>query len=89
MQADLNTKCSDVTMIHAGTNSIRHGISATVIMRDITDLTDCTIKQVPKTKIVISAVLYRRNISDCLMVDGNCQTGKSDLAKDGIHLNRG
>jgi porphobilinogen deaminase len=66
-QADLNTKCPDVAMIHAGTKSIRHGISATVIMRDTTDLAECTIKQVPKTKIVISAVLYRRNISDCFV----------------------
>jgi len=43
-------------MIHAGTNIIRHGISATAIMKDTTDLADCTIKQVPKTKIVISRV---------------------------------
>jgi len=41
-------------MIHARTNSIRHGTSAAAIMRDSTDLADGTIIQVPKTKIVIS-----------------------------------
>jgi len=54
-------------MIHAGTNSIRHGISATEIMTDTTDLADCMRKQVTKTKIIFSGVLYWRNISDCFV----------------------
>ena len=96
----------DVIVIHAGTNNIRRGISATEIMGDTMDLVDCIRKQVPKTKIVISGILHRRNASerfirrinmeldwlcsvrDCLMVDGNCWTGKFDIARDGIHLNR-
>jgi len=60
--AALNAKCPDVTMIHAGTNSIGHRISATEIMMDTTHLADCIRKQVPKTKIVISGVLYQGNI---------------------------
>ena len=48
-------------MIHAGINSIRHGISATAIMRHTTDLADCTIKQVPKTKIRKNLVQHYKN----------------------------
>ena len=54
----------DVIVIHAGTNNIRRGISATEIMGDTMDLVDCIRKQVPKTKIVISGILHRRNVSE-------------------------
>jgi hypothetical protein len=63
-KTDLKTVCPDVIVIHAGTNNIRRGLSATEIMGYTKDLVDCIRKQVPKTKIVISGILHRRNVSE-------------------------
>lgn len=58
-KTDLKTECPDITVILAGTNNKSHRISATEIMVDTMDLVDYIRKQAPKTKIVISRVLYR------------------------------
>jgi hypothetical protein len=59
---DFKTKYPYVIVIHAGTNSIRHGTSAIEIMGDTMDLIDYIRREVPKTKFIISRVLYWRNI---------------------------
>jgi hypothetical protein len=61
---DWKMVCPDVIVIHAGTNNIRRGISATKIMGETMDLVDCIRKQVPKTNIVISGILHQRNVSE-------------------------
>jgi lysophospholipase L1-like esterase len=74
-KTDLEKEGPDVIVIHAGTNDIRGGISATKIMGDTMDLMDSIRKQVPETKIVISGILNRRNVSEHFISKINTELG--------------
>ena len=53
----------DIIVIHVGTNNIRNGVYAEDIMGDTMDLVDYIKSQVPSSKIIISGILYRYDVT--------------------------
>lgn len=76
-------RLDNVVAIHVGSNNIQRGVQAEEIMGDTMDLIDHIRKQNPRTQIIISGILQRRDVSwrrirrineelDWLCVTRNC-----------------